>query len=132
MKFSEIVAVTGVGGLKRVIGRRTDGLIVSDLDGSNKKFLPSRLHLFSPLENISIFTYQDSVPLMDVFLKMKETSPPDINADNDSLRAYMESVLPDHDQQRVHINDIKKLIKWFNILEPYGLIQASPEKETKE
>lgn len=132
MKFSEIVAVTGVGGLKRVIGRRTDGLIVSDLDGSNKKFLPSRLHLFSPLDNISIYTYQDSVPLMDVFLKMKEIAPPDVNTDNDSLRAYMESVLPDHDQHKVHINDIKKMIKWFNVLEPYGLIEASAGEGKEE
>jgi hypothetical protein len=132
MKLNEIVAVTGVGGLKRIIGRRTDGLIVSDLDGSNKKFLPSRLHLFSPLDNISIYTYQDSVPLMEVFLKMKEITPPDLSVDNDALRAYMESVLPDHDQHKVHINDIKKMIKWFNILEPYGILVANTEDKKEE
>lgn len=132
MKFSEIVAVTGIGGLKRVIGKRTDGLIVSDLDGSNKKFLSSRQHLFSPLENISIYTYKDSVPLLDVFLKMKEMTPPDVHADHSTLRAYIESVLPDHDQQRVHISDIKKIIRWFNMLEPYGLIRADTTEESKE
>ena len=71
MKFSEIVSISGLPGLKRVMGQRQDGLIISELDGSGKKFIPSRKHLFSPLESISIYTYEDSVPLLDIFIKMK-------------------------------------------------------------
>lgn len=129
MKFNEIVSITGVSGLKRVVGKRTDGLIVSDLDGNNKKFVPSRQHLFSPLDNISIYTYQDSVPLLDVFIKMKDTTPPDANSDQSTLRTYMESLIADHDQHRVHLNDIKKLIKWYNILAPYNLFVKEEASE---
>lgn len=130
MKFSEIVSITGVGGLKRVVGRRNDGLIVSDLDGNNKKFLPSRKHLFSPLDNISIYTYEDSVPLLDVFIKMKDTEPVDADSNEETLKTYLESVLPDFDKERVHKNDIKKLIKWFHILKEYDLIH--PEEQTEK
>jgi hypothetical protein len=135
MKFSEIVSITGVGGLKCVIGRRSDGLIVSDLDGNNKKFLPSRKHLFSPLDNISIYTYEDSVPLLDVFIKMKDSEPVDADSNEETLKAYLGSILPDFDKERVHKNDIKKLIKWFHILKEYDLIHAeeqAAETETKE
>jgi hypothetical protein len=131
MKFSEIVSITGVGGLKRVIGRRSDGLIVSDLDGNNKKFLPSRKHLFSPLDNISIYTYEDSVPLLEVFLKMKDTAPVDADSDEATLQSYLETVLPDFDKDRVHKNDIKKLIKWFHILQENDLIHPE-ETNTDE
>lgn len=129
MKFSEVVSISGVPGLKRVIGQRPDGLIVSDLDGNNKKFLSSRKHLFSPLESISIYTYEDSVPVLDVLLKMKEVEPIDHKSSPDALKDYMESVLPDFDKERVYTSDIKKLIRWFHILQEFDLIQAPEEQE---
>ncbi len=130
MKFSEIVSVSGIPGLKRVIGQRSDGLIVSDLDGDNKKFLSSRKYFFSPLESISIYTYEDSVPVLDILLKMKESTPADPKADPKTLRAYMESILPEYDEAKVHIKDITKLIRWFHILQEFDLIQAPKEEDT--
>ena len=132
MKFSEIVSISGLPGLKRVMGQRQDGLIISELDGSSKKFIPSRKHLFSPLESISIYTYEDSVPLLEIFLKMKDTTPVDANSNADTLREYLGTVLPDFDKDRVHVTDIKKLIKWFHILQENDLIHAPESKEATE
>ena len=39
MDLKEIVSIAGIGGLKRIVKQRPDGLIVSDLDGSGKKFM---------------------------------------------------------------------------------------------
>lgn len=130
MKFSEIVSISGLPGLKRVMGQRQDGLIISELDGSSKKFIPSRKHLFSPLESISIYTYEDSVPLLDIFLKMKDTTPVDANSNAEVLRDFLGTILPEFDRERVHVTDIKKLIKWFHILQENDLIQAPESKET--
>lgn len=132
MKFSEIVSISGLPGLKRVMGQRQDGLIISELDGSGKKFIPSRKHLFSPLESISIYTYEDSVPLLDIFIKMKDTTPVDANSNPDTLREYLGTVLPEFDRDRVHVTDIKKLIKWFHILQENDLIHAPESTESKE
>ncbi len=132
MKFSEIVSISGLPGLKRAMGQRADGLIVSELDGSGKKFIPSRKHLFSPLESISIYTYEDSTPLLDIFLKMKDTTPVDANSDAETLREYLGTVLPDFDRDRVHLTDIKKLIKWFHILQEHDMIQAPAKTEASE
>lgn len=129
MKYSEIISITGVSGLKRMLGQRPNGLIVSDLDGNNKKFLSSRKYLFSPLESIAIYTVSDSVPLLDILLKMKENAPVDAKSDEKTLREYIESLVPDYDEDKVHLTDIKKLIKWFHILQEYDLIQAPEENQ---
>ncbi len=76
MEFREIIAVTGIAGLKKIVANRNDGLILCELNGDNKKFYSNRLHMFSPLENIAIYTDEDTVPLLDVLLEMKNQEPP--------------------------------------------------------
>jgi hypothetical protein len=96
--------------------------------------------MFSPLENIAIYTDEDTVPLFDVMLEMKNqkaTHPlVDANASNDDLRNYLAGILPNFDRERVNISDIKKLIKWFAILDETDALKK-PEveeaaQETKE
>ncbi len=133
MEFREIIAVTGIAGLKKIVANRNDGLILCELNGDNKKFYSNRLHMFSPLENIAIYTDEDTVPLLDVLLEMKNqeaSNPPvDANASNDQLRAYLATILPNFDRSRVNISDIKKLIKWYHILAPLDLIKKPETTE---
>lgn len=136
MEFREIIAVTGLAGLKRLVTNRNDGLILSELDGSNKKFYSNRQHMFSPLENIAIYTDEDTVPLLDVLIEMKNqkatNAPVDANSSNDILRNYLASILPNFDRERVNISDIKKLIKWYNILENLDVIKKADATEAEE
>jgi hypothetical protein len=123
--LKHIVSVSGTPGLKKLVTQRNDGLILSELDGSQKKFYPSRLHMFSPIENISIYTDDgESTLLGEVFDSMRDkmdTTPiPEGNADNNSLKKYMSEILPNYDRDKVNISDIKKLIKWFHILDSAG------------
>ncbi|MFN8236757.1 MAG: DUF5606 domain-containing protein [Chitinophagales bacterium] len=133
MEFREIIAVTGISGLKRLVANRNDGLILSELDGENKKFYSNRQHMFSPLDNIAIYTDEDTVPLLDVLIEMKNqkaTLPPvEPNASNDELRAYLGKILPNFDRERVNISDIKKLIKWFAILEDMDVLKKPETTE---
>ena len=133
MEFREIIAVTGIAGLKKIVANRNDGLILCELNGDNNKFYSNRLHMFSPLENIAIYTDEDTVPLLDVLLEMKNqeaSNPPvDANASNDQLRAYLATILPNFDRTRVNISDIKKLIKWYQILAPLDLIKKPETTE---
>ncbi len=134
MKFKEIIAVTGVPGLKRLVAQRGDGFILSELNGDNKKFYSNRSHMFSPLENISMYTdNNDTVALFDVLLeikKQKETNPPiEPNSSNDELRNYLSTVLPNFDRDRVNISDIKKLIKWFHVLDDLDVLQVTAEEQ---
>lgn len=136
MEFREIIAVTGIAGLKRVVANRNDGLILSELNGENKKFYSNRQHMFSPLENIAIYTDEDTVPLLDVFIEMKNqkatNAPIDANSPNDDLRKYLGTILPNFDRERVNISDIKKLIKWYAILEDLDVFKKPEVAEGEE
>ena len=42
-----------------------------------------------------------------------------------TFRDYFSKILPDHDRERVHINDIKKCIKWYNFMYENGILQEA-------
>ncbi len=132
MELKDIVAVTGVSGLKKLVSNRNDGLILSDLDDTNKKFYPSRTHLFSPLDNISIYTDDDMVSVGEVLgmIKKNETTIPVISStsSNEDLEKYMAQILPNYDRDKVKVSDIKKLVRWFEIINPYNIIKTEDDK----
>lgn len=136
MNLEQLVAVSGMQGIYKVVGNRSNGLIIEDLENGKRRFAPSRNHQFSPLESISIYTYDDSVPLKDVFQSMKdqyETLPPvDHNASNQELNEYFRNILEEYDEDRVKISDIKKVIKWFGFLKNLGFIDAEETSTVEE
>jgi hypothetical protein len=138
MNLKEIVAVSGLGGLFKVQANRSDGLIVQGFDEDKSKFLSSRKFVFTPLEGITVYTHTDNVELEDIFLKMKEMSdttplPDAKKASSADLKSYFQKVLPDYDDGRVYVSDIKKLVKWYQILDKEGLVVKTEEpKEEKE
>jgi hypothetical protein len=136
MELKEIVSIAGIGGLKRIIKQRADGLIVSEMDGSGKKFMSNKIHMFTPLENISIYTSNDNEPLANVLWKMKnlegEQAPVSPKASAEELKTYMAKVLPDYDRDQVFVSDIKKLIKWFSVLNELDLITDPALKSETE
>ena len=115
---------------------KPSGLIVTSLTEGWTKFVSNREHLFSPLDNISIYTANDTVELLDVMLKayeQKTSNPPvDAKSDNATLSAYFEKVLPEYDREKVHISDIKKFIKWFQILDEKGILATEVEEKANE
>lgn len=125
-----------MGGLFKMESHKPSGLIVTSLTEGWTKFVSNREHLFSPLDNISIYTANDTVELLDVMLKayeQKSSNPPvDAKSDNATLSAYFEKVLPEYDREKVHISDIKKFIKWFQILDEKGILATEIEEKAKE
>lgn len=129
MDLKEIMSVSGMPGLYKVIANRTDGLIVEGLHDKAKKFVSSRQHMFTPLENITLYTTDDSVELRLILSDMKKsekTHPiPDLKkADDTSLRAYMKTMVPNYDEEKVYASDIKKLIKWYELLNANNLVSV--------
>jgi len=126
MEISEIVAVTGVPGLFKVATRRNDGLIVTSLVDDKTQFLSGRTHLFSTLDNITIFTTEEPVILKEVLASIKKNEAkhavPDVK-DEAGLKAWLEAALPNYDKEKVHVSDMKKLAKWYTILNAKNLIE---------
>ena len=42
------------------------------------------------------------------------------NASKDDLEEYLFSILPNYDEDRVYPSDIKKLLRWYNLLLSVG------------
>lgn len=117
MEYNKLVAVTGLSGLFELISSKSDGGIVRSLEDKSSKFVSNRLHQFSHLESIEVFTNDENVNLTEVFLAMKTngSSLPDANNAKD-VKSYFEKVYPSMDFERVYSSDMKKMVKWFDIL----------------
>lgn len=135
MEYNRIVAVTGLSGLFEIVSSKNDGALVRSLDDKSTKFVSSRVHNLSHLESIEVYTVRDNVNLADVFNAMKDSKEalPDAK-DNKALKAYFEKVYPDLDFERVYTSDMKKMVKWYEVLTKNGVeIKLSqPQNEEEE
>ncbi|PSL49537.1 hypothetical protein CLV51_101871 [Chitinophaga niastensis] len=127
MQYREIVAVTGLGGLFQLVASKQDGAIVRSLEDKSTRFVSSRVHNFTPLESIEVFTTGENVNLAEVFKAMDEKAaafPPAAGkADNNAIKAYFKNVFPEFDEDRVYVSDMKKMVKWFSILKANDLLR---------
>ncbi len=131
MEYSKLVSISGMSGLFEVVASKADGAIVRGLEDKNTQFVSSRVHNFSQLESIEIFTVRDNVNLADIFHAMEksaEAQPSDKDAK--AIKAYFTKVYPDMDFDRVYLSDMKKMVKWFSILKANGVtIEVRTEEE---
>jgi Domain of unknown function (DUF5606) len=131
MEYNRIVAVTGLPGLYEAVSSKSDGAVVRSLEDKSTRFVSSRIHNLSHLESIEVYTTRENVTLADVFTAMKQgkTQLPDVK-DNKAVKKYFETVYPDLDFDRVYGSDMKKMIKWFEVLEENNIdFTAKPEAE---
>lgn len=133
-----ILAVSGKPGLYKLISQGKNTLIVESV-GSDKKRMPvhAREKTVS-LGDIAMYTNEGEVPLRDVLTSIKEKENGAVatidakKATNDELRAYMGEILPDFDREKVYVNDIKKLISWYNLLVNNGITEFKAEEVAEE
>jgi len=137
MEYAKIVAVTGLPGLFELVSSKSDGAIVRSLEDKSSKFVSSRIHNFSHLESIEVYTIRENVNLVDVFNAMSSSSEklPD-DRDNSAVKKYFEKVYPDLDFDRVYSSDMKKMVKWFGVLQSNNieikLREAAEEEQPAE
>jgi len=136
MDLAKIISVTGKSGLFEIVGNSKSALIVSSMvDGKRMPVMST--HRISSLDEISIFTEDDDLPLIEVLIKMREHEKGekilDPRSEGTDLFAHFEKILPDFDKDRVHASDIKKLFTWYNILQEAGkLKELQVEGEDEE
>lgn len=135
MEYSKLVAVTGLPGLFELINSKTDGAIVRSLDDKSTRFISSRVHNFSQLEGIEVYTTGDNVNLADVLNAMDKAGEklPD-DKDAAAVKKYFQKVFPEMDFERVYSSDMKKMVKWFDVLKKNDIeikLSEQPEEETE-
>jgi hypothetical protein len=131
MILKDILAISGEPGLFKFIAQGKNAIIVEHLE-TGKRSSAFGSAKVSSLEEISIFTENEDMPLGKVFDKIfeKENGGPSIEpkADVKDLKKYFEEVLPDYSKERVYTSDIKKVLNWYNILQKKNLlVKDEPE-----
>jgi hypothetical protein len=133
MNLEKILAIAGKPGLFELkIQTRSGFLAESLLDG--KKITVGLRSNVSLLTEISMYTYSEEKPLVEIMraIAVKENEGPTISnkEDNAKLVAYFKEILPDYDDDRVYVSDIKKVLNWYNLLQAKGMV--SKEEPTQE
>ena len=135
MEYSKLVSVTGMSGLFELVGSKKDGGIVRSLEDGTTKFISSRIHNFSHLESIEVYTVRENVNLVEVFQAMdKAGAALPSEKDNAAIKAYFQQVYPDMDFDRVYTSDMKKMVKWYSVLKANNValvLSEMPEEETE-
>jgi len=125
MDLSKILSISGKQGLFTLISQGKNNFVVESLEDKTR-FSAFQSDGVSTLENISIYTHDKAVELRNVmetiYLK-QDKQPLDFTAwTNEQLREYFKEILPNYDEEKVFISNIKKIYKWYNILLDNGLI----------
>lgn len=135
MEFSKIISVTGKPGLFQVISQSKNAIIAESLS-DKKRLAINATQNVSLLENIAIYTYEEDVPLLDVFKAMFEKTEGkqaiSHKENGKKLASFFAEVLPNYDDERVYTSNIKKVIQWFNLLVDAEFDFATTEEVAEE
>lgn len=143
MTLDDIATISGKGGLFRVFKPAKSGVILESLDEAKTKIVATANNRLSILSEISIYTTtkEGTVPLVEVLKKINTEYAGDLGLDGEAdpseLKAFLKSVLPEYDESRVYVSDIKKLVKWYAVILKYApeILTATEETtsdDTKE
>ena len=125
MSFQKILAISGKPGLFELkIQTRTGFVAESLLDG--KKVTVGMRSNVSLLSEIAVYTYTEEVRLAEVFkaIATKENDGLALShkESDATLWEYFRTILPEFDEDRVYTSDIKKILNWYNLLQPKGYV----------
>ena len=136
MEYNKLISAPGFSGLFELVSSKNDGAIVKSLEDDSTKFISTRQHQFSHLESIEVYTNDENVNLVEVFKAMEastETLPSE--KDNKAVRSYFEKVFPVMDFERVYNSDMKKMVRWFNVIKKHNIeikLTEAPEESGEE
>jgi hypothetical protein len=132
-ELEKIISVSGKSGLFKVVSAGKVAVVAESLvDGKRQPILSTQR--VSTLADISMFTYEEDVPLKQVLSNMKniygEGDGPSSNLSGSALREEFKKVLPDFDEDRVYDSDIKKLFSWYGLLKSRNMLDFEASEET--
>ncbi|MFK7900166.1 MAG: DUF5606 domain-containing protein [Cyclobacteriaceae bacterium] len=135
--WKDIAAVSGKSGLYKVVKPTRAGFVLETIEKDSKRFIAGPSTKVSVLQEISIYTSDEPVPLAEVMQKIKKSATPlkvTSKSESADLMDFLKSVVPDFDEDRVYTSDIKKLVSWFSIIEQHApeLLEEEKKEEEKE
>ena len=119
MKISEVLAISGKPGLFKVLASSAKNLVVESMLDGKRTSVPGSIRV-SSLNDITMYTLKDDVPLQEILLKMHKKSKGAAvlshNSTPQEIKDFVDSVITNLDHDRVYSSDLRKLVQWYNIL----------------
>ena len=136
MALEKVLAISGKPGLYKLVTQTRTGFIAESLIDQKRLAIGIQQNV-SVLSEIAIYTLTEEVPLADVFRKISDKENGQETAishkdSKDKLEEYFFEVLPDYDEDRVYVSDIKKVIQWYNLLVKNDLLNLEEEITTSD
>jgi len=132
MNLAGIIAISGKPGLYKVVKQGKNNLFVQSLDSD--KITPAySSDKISALEDISVYTYEEDVPLIELIQKIAAKanyqSTLSHKEEKKKLESFFEEIVPNYDKERVYFSDIKKIVQWYNQLQAVGIVSPTEVKD---
>lgn len=136
MNLNEIISITGRPGLFKVVAQGKNSVIVESIV-DKKRIAAHASDRISAIGDISIYTSDEDVKLIDVFEKFNDKyegkAAPSHKEELSALEGILGEILPNYDRERVYKSDVRKIFQWYNILINAGIsIVEKKEKEDKK
>ena len=132
MSFDKIISIPGMPGLFKMVAQMRNGGFVVEGMSDGKRLPVSAMQRIIMLKDISVYTMEDDMPLEEVFLKMKNNddvaSSISAKADPAELKSTLKKVLPEFDEERVHVSDIRKMFSWYGLLKDNVSFEKTEEE----
>jgi hypothetical protein len=135
MALEKIIAIGGKPGLFKLIAQTKGGFVGESLVDQKKVTVSIRAKV-SVLSEIAVYTLDKEVPLIDVFRAVYEKESGGASAvthksDKLEIEEYFFAVLPNYDEDRVYLSDMKKILNWYNLLLKSDLLVEALENASK-
>jgi len=132
MDLKDILAISGYPGLFKFVSQGRNAIIVENLE-TKKRMSAFGSERISSLEEISVYTDEEDLPLVDVVKKIfeKEGNKPAIDPKSppEKLKNYFSEIIPGYDRDRVYTSDIKKILTWYNLMHKLKMVKFDEEEE---
>jgi hypothetical protein len=127
-----ILSISGQPGLFKMVTEAKNSIIVESLL-TGKRMPAYSTSKISALSDISVFTQTGEIQLKELLKKIQENgkliSP---KASANEIKNLFAEILPEYDQDRVYVSDMKKIFQWYQLLSELNLLTDPAEEEVAE
>ena len=137
MDLNEIISISGRPGLFKVVAQGKNSVIIESIV-DKKRIAAHASDRISAIGDISIYTSDEDVKLIDVFEKFNDKyegkAGPSHKEELSKLEELLGEILPNYDRERVYKSDVRKIFQWYNILINAGIpiVEKKEKSEEKE
>jgi len=135
MKITDILAVAGKPGLYQVLASGSSSIVVESMLDGKRSSVPGTARV-SNLADITMYTHDDDVPLLDILNRMhdaqKGSEGPSHKDAAQTIRDFVDGIVPELDHDRVYQSDLKKLVQWYNLLVSKGAFPLEAPEQAEE